>query len=117
MLVISKTRTSPYHSQCDGQVERMNRTIIELLVLNTANSTDTWDLNLGLALMAYCRAVQTTTGYTPHFLMYGREMRLPIDIMYRSPNQDVSRSQYAQEVKTTLQKMLTVQYAKTASSS
>ena len=30
MLGISQTRTSPYHPQCDGQVERINRTIIEL---------------------------------------------------------------------------------------
>ena len=30
-------------------------------------------------------------------------MRLPIDIMYRSPNQEVTRSQYAQEVRDTLQ--------------
>ena len=34
LLGIAKTRTSPYHPQCDGQVERINRTIIELLKLN-----------------------------------------------------------------------------------
>ena len=81
----------------------MNRTIIELLVLNTADPTETWDLYLSLALMAYRNAVQTSTGFTPDFLMYGREMQLPIDIMYRSPNQEVSRSQYAHEVRDTLQ--------------
>ena len=108
MLGISKTRTSPYHPQCDGKIERMNQTIIELLVLNTANLTDTWDLILGYALMAYRSAVQTSTGFNPHFLMYGREMRLPIDIMYRSPNQQVSRSQYAQEVRNTLQNAFNV---------
>ena len=31
VLGIAKTRTTPYHPQCDGQVERMNRVIIELL--------------------------------------------------------------------------------------
>ena len=102
MLGISKTRTGLYHPQCDGQVERMNRTIIELLVLYTANPTNTWDLNHGLALMAYRSAEQTSTWFTPYFVIYDREMRLPIDIMYRSPNQEVSRSQYAQEVRNIL---------------
>ena len=41
MLGILKMRTSLYHPQCDGQVKRMNRTIIELIVLKTTNSRDT----------------------------------------------------------------------------
>ncbi|MCP6725797.1 hypothetical protein NL526_27455, partial [Klebsiella pneumoniae] len=81
----------------------MNRTIFELLVLNTANPTETWDLNLGLSLRAYRSAVQTSTGFTPHFLMYGREMRLPIDIIYCLPHREISRSQYAQEIRNNLE--------------
>ena len=87
MLGISQTRTRTYHPQCNGQVKRMNRQIIELVVLNTANPTDTWNLNLGLALMAYRSAVKTSTGFNPQFLMYGRKMRLSNNIMFRSPNQ------------------------------
>ena len=86
----------------------MNRTIIELLVLNRANPTDTWNLNLGLALMAYRSAVSTSTGFTSHFLMYGREKRVPIDKMYRSLNQEVSRLQYAQTVRDSLQNSYSV---------
>ena len=37
ILNISNTRTTPYYTQCDGQVERMNRTIIELLARNVNN--------------------------------------------------------------------------------
>ena len=81
----------------------MTQTIIKLLVLNTANPTNTWDLHLGFALMAYLSAVQTSTGFTPHFLMYGRGMQLLIDIMSRSPNHKVSRPQYAQEVRNILE--------------
>ena len=40
LLNINKTRTSPNHPQCDGQVERMNRTLIELLALNVENPTE-----------------------------------------------------------------------------
>ena len=70
---ISKTRTSPYHPQCDGQVKRMNRTIIELLALNVNNPTKNWDLELRLVLMAYRSAVQISTVYTPYFLLYGKK--------------------------------------------
>lgn len=36
-LYIKKTRTSPYHPQCDGQVKRIYRTLIKLLALNVNN--------------------------------------------------------------------------------
>ena len=40
MLNIKKARTTPYHPQCDGQVERINRTIIDLLKLNIRDATN-----------------------------------------------------------------------------
>ena len=70
MLNIKKTRTTPYHPQCDGQVERMNRTIIDLLKLNVRDATNNWNLNIGLTLMAYRNALQASTGYTSYFLLY-----------------------------------------------
>ena len=91
MLNISKTRTTPYHPKCDGQVERTNRTIMELLALNTSNPTDNWDVDLGIILMAYRSAVRSSTGYTPYILLHGREMRLPLDIIYRPPDVEYSR--------------------------
>ena len=103
MLNIKKTRTTPYHPQCDGQVERMNRTLIELLALNVENPTENWDLNLGLVLMSYRSAVQSSTGHTPYFMLFGREMRLPLDIMYRPPEIEHTRSEYPNEVRKVLE--------------
>ena len=99
VLGIAKTRTTPYHPQCDGQVERMNRVIIELLALNVQNPTDNWDLELGLTLMAYRSAVQTSTGFTPHYLLFGREMRLPLDIIFRPPDKEQSHQAFVGEVR------------------
>ena len=62
MLNFKITRTTPYHLQCDGQVERMTRTIIDLLKLNVCDATNNWDLNIGLTLMAYRSEVQASTG-------------------------------------------------------
>ena len=52
--------------------------------------------------MAYPSAVQTPTDYTPYFLLYGKEMRIPLDLMYRPPSLDVSRAQYAHDIRKTL---------------
>ena len=42
-------------------------------------------MRLGVVIMAYRSSVQTTTGFTPHYLLFGREMRVPVDIMYGPP--------------------------------
>jgi len=53
MLDIKRLRTTSYHPQCDGLVERMNRTLIMLIRLNVEHARENWDRQLGLVLMAY----------------------------------------------------------------
>ena len=72
--------------------------------LKVPNPTDNWDLDLGLMLMAYGSAVQSSTGFTPYLLLYGKEMRLPLDIIYRLPSPNLSRTQYAQEIRRVLKR-------------
>ena len=81
ILEIKKTPTTVYHPQCDGVVERFNRTLQDLISLNEKDAMDNWDIRLGVVLMAYRSNFQTTTGFTPHYLLFGREMRVPVDIM------------------------------------
>ena len=89
---INKTRTTPNHPQGDGLVERINRTLIDTIALVAKDAKDNWDLRIGLALMAIRSAVQSSTGFSPHFLMFGREMRLPADLVYEAVNEE-TRSQ------------------------
>ena len=47
-----------------------------------------WDQLLDNVLFAYRTSRQASTKYTPFYLMYGREARLPIDINQPKPAED-----------------------------
>ena len=83
LLGIHKTRTSPYHPQSDGLVERFNRTLRMLLTTHMQEvPEDTWDDHLPPLMLAYWSSVHKSINFTPHHVMFGREVRLPIDIMF-----------------------------------
>ena len=53
ILQIKKSRTTPYHPQCDGLVERFNRTLLSMLATWTTNSPFDWEDQLRPVCMAY----------------------------------------------------------------
>ncbi|CAG2252698.1 unnamed protein product [Mytilus edulis] len=79
---IDKTRTSPLHPQSDGMVERLNRTIEDILSKFIGKDQKDWDTHLSVAMMAYRTSVHESTGFSPSMLMFGREIELPIDLIY-----------------------------------
>ena len=78
---IDKTRTCPYRPQSDDQVERMNRTLKQMLAIFANSNRNDWDDHLPFLLMAYRATVQDSIGVSPHKMMFGREMQCPIDII------------------------------------
>ena len=81
-LHISKTRNSPYHPQSSGLVERLNRTIEDMICKFVSKNQKDWDLYLPYLMMAYRSSVHDTMGETPCFMMMGREVTLPIDLVF-----------------------------------
>ena len=69
---IQKSHTTAYHPQGDGLVERFNRSLLQLLRAYIDKHSD-WEQHLPLALYAYRTAIHSSTGVSPHFLMFGRE--------------------------------------------
>jgi hypothetical protein len=69
--------SSPAHPQTDGQTERANRTLKEVLRAFVNTRQDDWDLQLPLAEFAYNDSVHAGTGCTPFFANLGRHPRLP----------------------------------------
>ncbi|KAK2912644.1 hypothetical protein Q8A73_006757 [Channa argus] len=84
-LGVRKTRTTPLHPQSDGLVEQFNRTLATQLAILTSRHQKDWDQHLPLVLWAYRTAVQESSQCTPATLMFGRELRTPVDLVFGPP--------------------------------
>ena len=89
MMGITKTRSSPYHPEANGAVERLNRTLKALLLAHTERDREQWDQTLPFCLWAYRSNVHHSTGFSPGRLAFGRDMRFPIDVILE-PNEGES---------------------------
>ena len=75
--------TSAYHPQTNGQTEKLNRFIAAALRAYTdPNTQGDWDKFLDSIAYAYRISEVMATGYSPFFLIFGREPTLPTSILY-----------------------------------
>ena len=73
------TMSTAYHPQTDGQTERANRTLEEMLRSYVSWRQTDWDQHLSLLEMAINNSRQASTGFSPFYLNSGQEVRLPLD--------------------------------------
>ena len=82
MAGIKASNTTPYHPMGDGQVERCNRTLANMLKSLSKEAKKDWRSHLPKMAFAFNSTVNKATGFSPFFLMFGRESRLPIDFVF-----------------------------------
>ena len=100
-----------YHPQSSGQVERANQTIVSMLRKYVNHHGKDWDVKLPLVLMAIRATPHRTTGVTPFEMMTGREMVLPLHLLYRPEDMSVATAYTAHQYVADLQRHLQSTFA------
>lgn len=76
-LHVKRSMTAAMHPQCNASAEVVNKTIIKYMQAMLTDASADWVELLPAVQMAYNARMHETTLHTPHFLMHGRDARLP----------------------------------------
>ena len=86
-LNIKKVRTTPYHPQSNGTVERVHQTLRHMIGKLDNKCRKNWPDHLSSITHSYNSTRSQITGYSPYFLMMGRRPRLPVDLLFPTSRQ------------------------------
>ena len=100
---VLKLHTTPYHPQGNGQCERFNSTLCNMLGILSEEEKSDWKSYLGCMTHAYNCTKRASTTYSAYYLMFGRHPRLPIDVEFGLPKSNSgdnsSKSRYVQKLR------------------
>ena len=78
LLGAERWMSTAFHPQSDGQTERMNRFVEEILRAQVSFTQSDWDQHIQMAAFAINNSYQASTRTTPFMLNLGRHPRLPL---------------------------------------
>ena len=79
---VDKIKTTPYHPETNGVVERFHGTLKPMLTKAASKKLD-WVGQIPFALFALRAAPNRETGFSPYELVFGRQIRTPLDILHQ----------------------------------
>ena len=86
-LQVAKTVTPAYNPQSNGNLERFHRTLNSILRVMLNREDTEWVRFLPAATLAYNTKEHSATGVTPFSGMFGRQCKLPIDLIIPTPDE------------------------------
>ena len=81
LLSVRQLKTTQYHAQCNGLVERWNGTLRRMLQKMAAEKPSDWDRYIHALHFSYREVAQASLGFSPFGLVYGRSVRGPMSVL------------------------------------
>ncbi|KAJ8341888.1 hypothetical protein SKAU_G00341790 [Synaphobranchus kaupii] len=91
LMKVKQVRTSVYHPQTDGLVERFNKTLKQMMRKLIESDAKDWDQPLPYLLFSVREVPQASTGFSPFELLYGRRPRGLLDLAKEAWEQQPTR--------------------------
>ncbi len=91
LLKVERVSTTPSNPRANGCVEKHNSTLKDMLSMYVKENQKDWDRHMGTVTMMYNSTVNTATGYTPYYMMFGREMNMTDDVLMK-PHESYKQS-------------------------
>ena len=88
LLEIDKQRTSFYRPETNSVAERFHATLNVMMGCMVSDHQKEWDLLLPHVMAAYRASVHQSTGFSPNYLMFGREVQAPVDLVFDIPAEE-----------------------------
>ena len=79
---IWKVKTSPYHAETNGQVERAHQMLMYMIGKLSKDQKVDWPKHLPELMHAYNSMRSAIAGYSLHYLMFGHWPCLPVDFYF-----------------------------------
>ncbi len=81
---IRHLRTTPYQPEGNGQVERLNHTLLSMLRALPEQYKSSWSDHINKVVNTYNSTQHDSTGYSPFFLLFGHHPQLPINLLFKT---------------------------------
>lgn len=82
LLKIKHVKTAPYHPQSNGAIERYHRTLGQYIRAYTQKEKSAWHKYLRYFIFSYNNTVHSSTGFTPHMLVFGFDVKIPDSVRH-----------------------------------
>jgi len=103
LLRIKRIKTSPYNPQTNGALERTHRVSVEYLRCYILENQTDWDKWIPYATFVFNNTPHSSTGFTPHELLFRRNPNIPGVLQRETPEIRYHYESYVQELQSRLQ--------------